>query len=180
MGLGAVRPMLFAKPNVIDPNPTRNLHSRILNFLFGPIPVNCLPHTELKNLVTPRICYFQISTRSIAKPPAVLPYGAWLFSGLRTLPLRSCNSPAAFQTLGCHFDNFCFGLQRAYVCDSIIFEGDFKTSLAPVAKPFWPRKWRAQSNIFRLLVFAQLPHDNGRQPFLYNLKTFHRSKHGAA
>ena len=136
--------------------------------------------TELKNLVTPRICYFQISTRSIAKPPAVLPYGAWLFSGLRTLPLRSCNSPAAFQTLGCHFDNVCFGLQRAYVCDSIIFEGDFKTSLAPVAKPFWPRKWRAQSNIFRLLVFAQLPHDNGRQPFLYNLKTFHRSKHGAA
>lgn len=109
--------------------------------------------TEIKKLVTPRICYFQISTRSIAKPPAVLPYGAWLFSGLRTLPLRSCNSPAAFQTLGCHFDNVCFGLQRAYVCDSMIFEGDFKTSLAPVAKPFWPRKWRAQSNIFRLLVF---------------------------
>lgn len=35
--------MLFAKPNVIDPNPTRNLHSGILFFLFGPIPVNCLP-----------------------------------------------------------------------------------------------------------------------------------------
>jgi hypothetical protein len=27
--------MLFAKPNVIDPNPTRNLHSRILFFCLA-------------------------------------------------------------------------------------------------------------------------------------------------
>ena len=137
MGLGAVRPMLFAKPMVIDPKPTRNLNRRISFFFVWPItgqlfaPPNLwflhMMDTEIKKMVTPRSLLLsdinQIH-RKASGGVAMWCLAFFLASGLcrcqAAIPLQP------FRPLGASLTTFALGYKELMcLCDSMIFEGDF-------------------------------------------------------
>ena len=115
--------MLFAKPNVIDPNPTRNLHSRILFFLFGPntgqlfAPPNLwflhMMDTEIKKIGDPKkfvtFRYQPDPSQSLRRCCHMVP-GFFLASGLcrceAAIPLQP------FRPLGAILTTFALGYKE--------------------------------------------------------------------